>query len=181
VLIRLPNTLGVLGISAVLLAAFYYQLALGELPCPLCLLQRGCFVALGIGFVLNLRFGSSPTHYAMMLVSAVLGASTALRQILLHIAPGDPGYGSALLGLHFYSWAFVGFAAAILYVAFLLALEACVEASARRIDPPGGLERVAITIFLLVTAANLASTLLECGIGACPDNPTAYEWLKLAL
>ena len=53
-LIRLLNLLGLLGVSLVLLVAFYYQLFLNELPCPLCLLQRGCFVALGIGFALNL-------------------------------------------------------------------------------------------------------------------------------
>ena len=34
----------------------------------------------------------------------------AMRQILLHIMPGDPGYGSALLGYHYYCWAFIGIA-----------------------------------------------------------------------
>src|SRR5215472_10589130 len=34
------NMLGLLGISSALAVAFYYQLAFGELPCPLCLLQR---------------------------------------------------------------------------------------------------------------------------------------------
>ena len=109
-LIRLLNLLGLLGVSLVLLAAFYYQLFQNELPCPLCLLQRGCFVALGIGFALNLSVGPSRLHDAMMLVSGLLGAGTALRQWLLHIAPGDAGYGSPLLGVHFYTWAFVAFA-----------------------------------------------------------------------
>jgi hypothetical protein len=113
--IRSLNSLGLLGISAVLVVAFFYQLLFGELPCPLCLLQRAAFVALGLGFLLNIRFGSSPAHYGLMLVSAVIGAGTALRQILLHILPGDPGYGSTFLGLHFYSWAFVAFGASILY------------------------------------------------------------------
>ncbi|WP_206429738.1 disulfide bond formation protein B [Pseudomonas chlororaphis] len=34
------NILGLLGISASLIIAFYYQLFQHELPCPLCLLQR---------------------------------------------------------------------------------------------------------------------------------------------
>ena len=56
------NLLGLLGVNAVLLVAFYYQLAQGELPCPLCLLQRAGFVAAGIGFLLNLRCGGVPAH-----------------------------------------------------------------------------------------------------------------------
>jgi hypothetical protein len=44
----------------------------------------------------------------------------AARQILLHIMPGDPGYGSALLGYHYYTWAFIGFAVAIVALAVML-------------------------------------------------------------
>ena len=92
---------------------FAAQLALGELPCPLCLLQRIQFAMLAIGPILNLRFGPRPSHYALSLLAAVAGAAFAARQVLLHILPGDPGYGSALLGYHYYTWAFIGFAAAI--------------------------------------------------------------------
>ena len=176
-LIRLLNLLGLLGVSLVLLVAFYYQLFLNELPCPLCLLQRGCFVALGIGFALNVSAGPSRLHDAMMLVSGLLGAGTALRQMLLHIAPGDAGYGAPLLGVHFYAWAFVAFAASILYVAVLLFVEAQDRASARRAEGPGLLGRLALWLFVLVVGANLLSTLLECGFGACADNPTFYQWL----
>ncbi len=180
-LVRLQNLLGLLGVCLVLVAAFYLQLAQGELPCPLCLLQRGCFVALGIAFVLNLQFGSSPVHYGLMLVSAMVGAATSLRQILLHIAPGDRGYVSSFLGLHLYSWAFVAFSLAILYVALMLIVEARVDAARRRIDIPNLAERLCIWLFALLVAANLASTFLECGLGACPDNPTAYDWLNSRL
>jgi disulfide bond formation protein DsbB len=179
-LIRLLNLLGLLGVSLVLLVAFYYQLFHNELPCPLCLLQRGCFVALGIGFALNLSVGPSRLHDAMILVSGVLGAGTALRQMLLHIGPGDAGYGSPLFGIHFYTWAFVAFAASILYVALLLFVEAREDASARRAEGLGLLGRMALWLFVLVVGANLLSTLLECGFGACADNPTYYDWLKVA-
>jgi disulfide bond formation protein DsbB len=174
---RLLNLLGLVGVSLVLLVAFYYQLFQNELPCPLCLLQRGCFVALGIGFALNLSVGPSRLHEAMMLVSGLLGAGTAARQLLLHIAPGDAGYGSPLLGMHFYTWAFVAFAASILYVALLLFVEARADGWARQMGNPGLLGRLALWLFVLVVGANLLSTLLECGFGACADNPTFYEWL----
>ncbi len=42
------NAVALYAISAVLLVAFYFQFALGELPCPLCLLQRVAFTALAV-------------------------------------------------------------------------------------------------------------------------------------
>jgi disulfide bond formation protein DsbB len=174
--IRSLNILGLLGVCAILIVAFFYQFVFGELPCPLCLLQRSAFVALGLGFLLNIRFDSSPAHYGLMLVSAVIGAGTALRQILLHIGSGDPGYGSALLGLHFYSWAFVAFAASVLYVGFLLFLETD-DAPREHARAPSTLAAASLWLFALLIAGNLASTLLECGVGPCADNPTVYDWL----
>ena len=175
--IRLLNILGLLGISAILIVAFFYQLVLGELPCPLCLLQRGAFVALGLGFLLNIRFGSSAAHYGLIVVSAVIGAGTSLRQVLLHILPGDPGYGSTFLGLHFYTWALVVFAGTILYAGLLLFLEADNPPSEPAPRPVDRLAAVSLWLFVLLVAGNLASTLLECGVGPCADNPTVYDWL----
>ncbi|PWL04715.1 disulfide bond formation protein B, partial [Candidatus Liberibacter asiaticus] len=48
------NILGLLGIFAVLIVAFYYQIILHEIPCPLCLLQRVGIIMIGIGFLFNL-------------------------------------------------------------------------------------------------------------------------------
>src|SRR5215470_8928572 len=114
------NALGLYGIAFVLAGAFAAQLSLGELPCPLCLLQRIQFAMLAIGPILNIRFGPRPRHYGMSLLVAIAGAGFAARQILLHIAPGDAGYGSPLLGYHYYTWAFVGFAVALILIAVML-------------------------------------------------------------
>src|SRR5262252_9088260 len=114
------NALGLYAIAFVLAAAFAAQLGLNELPCPLCLLQRTQFALLAVGPTLNVRFGPRPSHYALSLLTAAAGAAFAMRQILLHILPGDPGYGSALLGYHYYTWAFIGFAVAIVLIALML-------------------------------------------------------------
>jgi hypothetical protein len=37
-----------------------------------------------------------------------------------------------------------------------------------------------VGLVIALTALNVISTLLECGFGACPDNPVAYELLKRA-
>ena len=97
------NALGLYAVALVLVIAFAAQLLLNELPCPLCLLQRIQFAMLAIGPILNLRFGLRPSHYAVSLFTAITGAAFATRQILLHIMPGDLGYGSALLGYHYYT------------------------------------------------------------------------------
>ncbi len=97
------NALSLYALSAVLVAAFAMQFARGELPCPLCLLQRAFMCALAIGPILNLRFGPRPSHYALSMLAALAGAAVSVRQILLHILTGDPGYGSATFGYHYYT------------------------------------------------------------------------------
>ena len=114
------NVLSLYAVAAVLAAAFAAQLWLGELPCPLCLLQRIQFAMLAVGPILNVRFGPRPSHYALSLLAAAAGAAFATRQVLLHILPGDPGYGTALFGYHYYTWALIGFFAAILLLSAML-------------------------------------------------------------
>jgi disulfide bond formation protein DsbB len=117
------NAFGLYAIALVLTVAFAAQLILHELPCPLCLLQRVQFALLAVGPLLNVRFGPRPSHYALSLFVATAGAAFAMRQVLLHIMPGDPGYGSALLGYHYYTWAFIGFAVAIVALAAMLSFD----------------------------------------------------------
>jgi disulfide bond formation protein DsbB len=171
------NALGLCAIALVLAVAFAAQLILDELPCPLCLLQRIQFALLAIGPILNVRHGPRPSHYALSLLVAVVGAAFAMRQILLHIMPGDPGYGSALLGYHYYTWAFIGFAAAIVLIAAMLLFDG--QFTDHRAPPRAdAFARVAVWLVIALTALNVVSTLLECGFAACPDNPVKYELLK---
>ncbi|MDA9400820.1 disulfide bond formation protein B [Bradyrhizobium sp. CCBAU 45389] len=172
------NALGLLGISLILTVAFIYQLALGELPCPLCLLQRAGFIAIGMGFLFNLRLGERPSHYAMILIASLVTGFIAIRQVSLHLAPGDPGYGSALFGLHFYTWALIAAVGVVCYVALVLVLK---DATGKREgDAPmvGLASNTVFAIFALLVAANLLSTVLECGAGQCDDNPVRYLLLK---
>jgi disulfide bond formation protein DsbB len=171
------NVLALYGVAGVLAAAFAFQFALGELPCPLCLLQRIQFAALAIGPILNLRFGCRPSHYALSLIAAVLGAAVAMRQVFLHILPGDPGYGSAVLGYHYYTWAFLLFSAAIVLIALVLLFDRQFKAPAKA-AAVAPLATVAVYLMIGLTGLNVVTTLLECGFAACPDNPTAYELLK---
>jgi disulfide bond formation protein DsbB len=172
------NALGLCAIALVLAAAFAAQLLLGELPCPLCLLQRIQFALLAIGPVLNVRFGPRPSHYAASLLVAAAGAAFAMRQIVLHIMPGDPGFGSALFGYHYYTWAFIGFAAAIVLIAVMLLFDRQFEDDSVHPVAVGAFARTGAWLVIGLTALNVISTLLECGFAACPDDPVAYELLR---
>ncbi|MGY3473938.1 disulfide bond formation protein B [Bradyrhizobium ottawaense] len=172
------NMLGLLGISLILTVAFFYQLALGELPCPLCLLQRAGFIAIGMGFLFNMRLGERPSHYAMILVASLVTGFISMWQVSLHLAPGDPGYGSALLGLHFYTWALIAAVGVICYVALVFVLKDVTGKRDGNAPPSGPASNAVFAIFALLVAANLLSTVLECGAGQCDDNPVRYLLLR---
>lgn len=172
------NRLGLLWISLVLALAFFYQLALGELPCPLCLLQRAGFIAIGMGFLFNLRLGERPSHYAMILLASLVTAFISIRQVSLHLAPGDPGYGSALFGLHFYTWALIAAVGVVCYVALVFILKDVAGEQDGNAAVNGPASNAVFAIFAVLVAANLLSTVLECGAGQCDDNPVRYLLLR---
>jgi disulfide bond formation protein DsbB len=174
------NALGLCAVALVLAAAFAAQLLLHELPCPLCLLQRIMFALLAIGPIMNVRWGPRPSHYALSLFAAVAGAIISSRQVLLHIMPGDAGYGTALLGYHYYTLALIGFIAAIVLLAAVLLFDRQFEedAATQPIAAADGFAHAAVWLVIALTALNVVSTLLECGFGACADNPVVYELLK---
>lgn len=172
---RTFDSLALVGLAGVLAAAFYYQFAMGELPCPLCALQRVGFVVAGVALVLNLRVGPSSAHYGLAILTAVAAGSASLRQISLHAIPGTGHYGSALLGFHFYTWAFVAYGALVAYCAVMLMLYPGAEQRARTVGRDA-LATFACVAFLLLAGANVASFLAECGLGPCPDDPVGYLW-----
>jgi disulfide bond formation protein DsbB len=173
------NALGLYAISLVLAAAFAAQLLLHELPCPLCLLQRIQFALLATGPIMNVRWGPRASHYALSLFAAAAGFAFSTRQVLLHILPGDPGYGTALLGYHYYTLALIGFAVSIVLIAAMLLFDRQFEPEAApKFDAPDLFATCAVWLVIALTALNVVSTLLECGFGACADNPVVYEMLR---
>ncbi len=172
----------IFGICLIIAAAFYYQLFLDELPCPLCLLQRMGLLAMAFGFMLNLRYGAHPAHYGLSLLAAVLTGLIALRQVSLHITDSE-GYGSAVLGLHMYSWVFVIAVIAVVYIAIVMSYagqygQYALDTSA---DTSKAFQRfswLAFVVLSFMVFADVATVLLECGFHECPDNPTQYRWLS---
>ena len=179
-LVRLGNAAGAAGMAIILLIVFGLQFGLKELPCPLCNLQRVAFVLCGFGFLLNLRFGAQPLHYALILLAALFGLTVSGRQVLLHIMPGAGAYGSPMLGLHLYTWALVLFLAVIAAVSVLMMLTGRPEH--HNTDHQAtlrfrGVYRLAAYLLIAATLANAINSFVLCGPFECSDNPTDY-WIS---
>lgn len=175
---RLLNALGLIAVAALLLLAFIDQLWFGDLPCPLCILQRMAYAAAGFGLALNLIFGSRPSHYGLTILGATAGAAIAMRQIVLHIVPGTGAYGDPILGLHLYTWSFIFFALIIIGSGLMLLGDrqfARVEPIPKRLKP---LPLFALSLFLTLVVGNVISTLALCGAGLCPHEPHGYLLLQ---
>ena len=168
---QIANALGLLGVCIILLITFYQQLLYHELPCPLCLLQRLCFIGVGLCLCMNLKTSIKVEYYGLMILSALLGLVIALRQIFLHVSPGDLGYGSPLLGLYLYTWSAIGFGLIIGFIAISLLLKFSFKE--RYFLPKQGLYWLMI-FFLFLILANGISTFMECGFLICKDNPIHY-------
>lgn len=171
---KLSNVVELIGVLILLLLAFDFQFVLHELPCPLCLLQRLGFLGVAFALLMNVRYGQKPSHYALAQLFALFTAFVALRQIALHVVPGTGSYGSAIFGLHMYTWSFV--------IAMLLVVVTAISLGVDRqyIDPKaifkhtGKVAHVLFALTLFLCAANVISVFTECGLKQCPDNPTHY-------
>lgn len=167
------NALCALILGGVLIGAYTFQLALRELPCPLCLLQRWAFLGVAFGAILNLRFGIRPSHYGFSLISALFGAAISGRQILLHIT--DPvGFGTPLWGMHIYSWAFVAFVSAVFLIGVMLLADGQFGENGKAVPRKSIWFWLPFGLLALLALANTISTFLECAWMTCPDNPTRY-------
>ncbi|MCF1708800.1 disulfide bond formation protein B [Tabrizicola sp. J26] len=159
--------------ATILTAALVIQFAMGELPCPLCLLERVCMFGIGLGVVMNLRGGFSGKHMGLILLFAILLVVIATRQTLLDIypRPGHAYIGSAILGLHMPVWSIlIGLGTLFAYALKLTALgndghlhqvPSHYFPSLFRIGSAVGL------ILILLCAINLVAVVVQCGLGQC--------------
>ncbi|MBU6312743.1 MAG: disulfide bond formation protein B [Actinomycetales bacterium] len=172
---RLINLGALLGLLVVLAGSLHLQFGVGEQPCPLCLVQRSGMIGLSIGPIMNLLWGIRARHYALSILAAFIGGMGSVRQILLHIEYGDPGYGPVYLGFHLYTWALITSVIGAIGCALLLMWETPLRMDDRGVLGHRGWLRAAtlfvviwVTVDLVIIAV---SVLPECGLGMCPDDP----------
>jgi disulfide bond formation protein DsbB len=90
---RLAFFLGFLVVAALMGWAFWLQYGEGLDPCPLCMLQRVAFVAIGLIFLVGTfhepgRVGAW-IYALLILVASGIGAALAARQVWLQSLPKD--------------------------------------------------------------------------------------------
>lgn len=176
---KLMNSISIVGITIILTIASIDQFAHHDLPCPLCLLQRVGMLFIGIGFLMNLRFGPKPAHYAISIIASLYTAFVATRQVLLHIIPNSGTYGQSILGLHLYTWSLVISIIFIIWIAIqMLLIRDWKTATSKQSPPVGSWLKTNIAIvfilFFIVCGFNVVTSYLECGFHQCPDDPIAY-------
>ena len=190
----------ILGICGVLIGALFVQFVAGEFPCPLCVLQRMAMILAAMGSVFVITHG----HYAriqgfsvmglgygMSILAAVAGLAIATRQVLLHIRPGDPGYGSPVLGMHLYSWSVVVFLVVLVVSGLMLIFgrSPILQSPSVEEDSTNGTNKntlrlkwfswVIFWLFGTIILINAFATLAESGFHLfLPDNPTGYRLLE---
>jgi disulfide bond formation protein DsbB len=82
-LAALGNQLALLAVVGKLSYAFFDQLYFGELPCPLCLMQRVGFVIIGFALVLNIRCGAHSAHYGWGIIGGLVGMMVSLLGMMV--------------------------------------------------------------------------------------------------
>ena len=172
----------------ILVGAFGFQLIAGEPPCPLCVVQRIALMMCALGPLYMQRQirdrGITGRDVAvgsgMAIMSALLGAVVSTRQVLLHILPGDQGFGTPFLGLHLYTWCLIAFVSQIAASGLMLTGTAWLkeeEPIVWRLMPV--ITRVTATAFVVIVAANLLSVIAEAGFHwDLPSDPVGYLLFK---
>ena len=160
-------------IAAILTAAMTLQYGYGELPCPLCLLQRVALFGVCFGIMQQFRHGFSYRNSGLSMLFAIFLLIVSVRQTLLDIypRPGHEYIGSAVFGLHMPVWSIL--IALALLTAFaikfsMLGGDEKLGAVRARAFPL--LDRLATVLCIYVIAlcmVNFVSVALQCGLGEC--------------
>ena len=160
-------------IAGVLSAAMTLQYANGELPCPLCLLERVAMFGVCFGIMMNFRRGFSYQNTGFSLLFAIILLVVAVRQSLLDIypRPGHEYIGSAVFGIHMPVWSIIIALCLLTAYAIKLAILGGDEYLLAA-DPPQFpvIKKAADLMSLYVIALciiNLVSVVLQCGLGEC--------------
>ncbi len=160
-------------LAGILTAAMVLQYGAGELPCPLCLLQRMAMLGVCFGIMLQLRYGTSFRFSGIGLLFTIVLLIVSVRQTLLDIypRPGHEYIGSAVFSLHMPVWSIL--IALALITAFAVQMmvwgghEGRAVARIESYPVINGLATLLALYVLAVATINTASVFVQCGAGQC--------------
>ena len=111
---------------------------------------------------------------AVSALGAIAGLIISSRQVLLHILPGDSGYGTPVLGLALYTWVSIA-CLVVLLVATVTSLfhDRLEPAPVERLNI---VSKASLWLLTLVILVNAATVFALAGFNLfLPDNPTGYR------
>ena len=160
-------------IAGILTTAMTLQYVNGELPCPLCLLERVAMFGVCFGIMLNFRRGFSYQNTGFSLLSAILLLVIAVRQTLLDIypRPGHEYIGSAIFGIHMPVWSIIIALSLLIAYAIKLAIiggdEYLREANLAEFPAMTKSANILSLCIIVICRINFVSVILQCGWGEC--------------
>jgi disulfide bond formation protein DsbB len=176
---RLILWLMLLALACVLTAAMGFQYLDGEIPCPLCLLQRVAMFGCCLGLMQQLKSGETQRGAGIAMFCAVLLLVVSVRQTLLDIypRPGHAYIGRAVFGLHMPVWSVL--IAVALLIGFAVRLALFGGPSSAPQAEGAILRRLSYGLGLYVAilcAINFVSVFIQCRFGEC--HTTGYALLR---
>lgn len=169
-------------VAAILTTAMVYQYAYGELPCPLCLLQRLAMFGVCFGLVLQFRYGVSFQNSGISLLFAIFLLIVSVRQTLLDIyfRPGHEYIGSVVFGFHMPVWSvLIALALIVAFAAQMLLwgdARQHIRISLKDFPVLRSLAVVLSLYVVLIGTINTVSVFVQCGLEQC--HTTGYALLK---
>ncbi len=169
-----------LTLAGILTFAQILQFAGGEIPCPLCLLQRVAMLGVCFGLIRDLRDQPLIHNAGLSMIFAMLLLVISVRQTLLDIYPrrGHEYIGSAIFGIHMPVWSVL--IAAALLLAF--ALKFTVLGGGEKLTPLkkfpalAGAAKLLSLYVITLCVLNFVSVVVQCGADAC--HTYEYRLLK---
>jgi disulfide bond formation protein DsbB len=160
-------------IALILTAAMTLQYGKGEIPCPLCLLQRVALFGVCFGIMQSFRHGFSYRNTGFSMLFAIMLLIVATRQSLLDIypRPGHEYIGSAIFGIHMPVWSIIIALALLTANAIKLAMlggdEHLQGTDAGKFPAIKKLAHILSFYVIALCLINLGSVVLQCGLGEC--------------
>jgi disulfide bond formation protein DsbB len=163
-------------IAGILTFAMTLQYRDGEIPCPLCLLQRVSMFGVCIGIILHFRGGTSARNDGISMLFALFLLVISARQTLLDIVP-RPGHsyiGSAIFGIHMPVWSVIIAVAILLAFAIkMLVLGGEGFRDGEKLQLFSSAAKLLSAYVIVICAINFVSVILQCGLDAC--HTTGYK------
>lgn len=175
---RWLNILALMIVLFVLTISLMQQFGYGMPPSYLGILERSALIGVALGPITNLLWGMSPQHYAISLISALVGGAVCGQQLVQEASGSltmDPN--QYVLGYPLFDWALGIFALAALSISLVLLWIPSWASWDHGITNHKSPSRVVAYWSIIWLCCYIVLTIFQvlyrCGVTECPASPTS--------